>query len=104
MTSYRYRINQARVFVRPDTASRLDCSVRFGRRGLASIYSEIRDGILPAANRISSVPRATTTLATPRSYRVTALIIACALFMEQMDATVLATALPTMARDFGVRH
>ena len=38
----------------------------------------------------------------PRSYRTVALIIACALFMEQMDATILATALPTMARDFGV--
>jgi len=37
-----------------------------------------------------------------RSYRVVALIIACAMFMEQMDATVLATALPTMARDFEV--
>jgi hypothetical protein len=28
---------------------------------------------------------------------VTSLIVACAIFMEQMDATVLATALPTMA-------
>ncbi|MDR3513644.1 MAG: MFS transporter, partial [Caulobacteraceae bacterium] len=37
-----------------------------------------------------------------RNYRTVALIIACALFMEQMDATILATALPTMARDFGV--
>ncbi len=34
------------------------------------------------------------------NYRVTALIIAVALFMEQIDATVLATALPTIARDF----
>ena len=34
------------------------------------------------------------------NYRVTALIIAIALFMEQIDATVLATALPTIARDF----
>jgi EmrB/QacA subfamily drug resistance transporter len=73
------------------------------RRGLASIYAEIRDGILPAGDRIARRTAATDTLAaTPRSYRVTALIIACALFMEQMDATVLATALPTMARDFGV--
>ncbi|HWQ09515.1 MAG TPA: MFS transporter, partial [Holophaga sp.] len=31
-----------------------------------------------------------------------ALIIASALFMEQLDATILATALPTMARSFGV--
>ena len=36
------------------------------------------------------------------SFRVTALIIAAALFMEQLDGTVLATALPGMARSFGV--
>lgn len=34
-------------------------------------------------------------------YRVISLILACAIFMEQLDATVLATALPAMARDFG---
>ncbi|WP_428391559.1 MFS transporter [Lichenicoccus sp.] len=34
--------------------------------------------------------------------RTTALIIASALFMEQLDSTVLTTALPTMARSFGV--
>ncbi len=36
------------------------------------------------------------------NFRVTALIIASALFMEQLDGTVLATALPGMARSFGV--
>ena len=36
------------------------------------------------------------------NYRVTALIVASALFMEQLDSTVLATALPTMARYFDV--
>jgi EmrB/QacA subfamily drug resistance transporter len=36
------------------------------------------------------------------NYRTTALIIAAALFMEQLDSTVLATALPTMARYFDV--
>ena len=35
-----------------------------------------------------------------RSYRATALIVAAAMFMAQVDATVLATALPTMARSF----
>jgi EmrB/QacA subfamily drug resistance transporter len=35
-------------------------------------------------------------------YRTVALIIASALFMEQLDSTVLATALPTMARYFDV--
>jgi EmrB/QacA subfamily drug resistance transporter len=36
------------------------------------------------------------------NYRTTALIVASALFMEQLDSTVLATALPTMARHFDV--
>jgi EmrB/QacA subfamily drug resistance transporter len=36
------------------------------------------------------------------NYRTTALIIASSLFMEQLDSTVLATALPTMARHFDV--
>ena len=35
-------------------------------------------------------------------FRTVALIIATAMFMEQLDATILTTALPTMARDFGV--
>jgi EmrB/QacA subfamily drug resistance transporter len=33
------------------------------------------------------------------AFRTVALIVACALFIEHLDATVLATALPTMARD-----
>ena len=40
-------------------------------------------------------------LATPNTHGA-ALIIAAALFMEQLDGTVLATALPGMARSFGV--
>jgi EmrB/QacA subfamily drug resistance transporter len=36
------------------------------------------------------------------NFRLTALIVASAMIMENVDATVLATALPTMARDFGV--
>jgi EmrB/QacA subfamily drug resistance transporter len=76
---------------------------RLRRRGLASINSEIRDGIVPAADGVTVSPGTPVVEATkPRDYRVVAMIIACALFMEQMDATVLATALPTMARDFGV--
>jgi len=57
-------------------------------------------------------PRLTTLVVMPRSdvlesgsgrsFRTTALIIASAMFMEQLDSTVLATALPTMARSFGV--
>ncbi|QBM74806.1 MFS transporter [Sphingomonas sp. AAP5] len=77
--------------------------MRVRRRGLASINSEIRDGILPAAGDIAQVAREDNAVDhTPKNYRLVALIIACALFMEQMDATILATALPTMARDFHV--
>ncbi len=36
------------------------------------------------------------------NFRTIALIVASSMFMEQLDATVLATALPTMARDFNV--
>ena len=38
---------------------------------------------------------------TSRRSRITALIVACALFMQNLDSTVIATALPTMARAFG---
>ncbi|MDR3508823.1 MAG: MDR family MFS transporter [Caulobacteraceae bacterium] len=74
------------------------------RRRLASINSEVRDGIVPAADGLSLAPRPEPVAGGEprRNYRTVALIIATALFMEQMDATILATALPTMARDFGV--
>jgi MFS family permease len=35
-------------------------------------------------------------------FRTIALIVGAAMFMEQLDGTVLATALPSMARDLGV--
>lgn len=37
---------------------------------------------------------------TPRT-RLTAVIVACALFMQNIDSTMIATALPTMAQSFG---
>jgi EmrB/QacA subfamily drug resistance transporter len=37
---------------------------------------------------------------TSRTTRTTAMIVACALFMQNLDSTVIATALPTMARAF----
>ena len=37
-----------------------------------------------------------------RETRLTAVIVACALFMQNLDSTVIATALPTMAHAFGV--
>jgi MFS family permease len=63
----------------------------------------MRDGIVPAANGVAQTPEHDPVEPPSRNYRTVALIIACAMFMENLDATVLATALPTMARDFGVR-
>ncbi|WP_022676555.1 DHA2 family efflux MFS transporter permease subunit [Novosphingobium sp. B-7] len=40
--------------------------------------------------------------ARPRTFRSTALVVASAMFMQQLDSTVLTVALPTMARDLGV--
>jgi EmrB/QacA subfamily drug resistance transporter len=37
-----------------------------------------------------------------RPYRVIALVVAFALFMQQLDATILSIALPAMSRDFGI--
>ncbi|PNU06725.1 MDR family MFS transporter [Novosphingobium guangzhouense] len=72
------------------------------RRGIASVNAEVRDGIVPAANALART-RDEGPPETGANYRFIALIIASALFMEFVDATVLATALPTMARDFAVR-
>lgn len=72
------------------------------RRGMASVNAEVRDGIVPAAGALAkTLDEGPETSGI--NYRIVALIIACALLMENLDATVLATALPTMARDFGVR-
>jgi EmrB/QacA subfamily drug resistance transporter len=40
-------------------------------------------------------------IGTSRRTRITAMIVACALFMQNLDSTVIATALPTMAKAFG---
>jgi EmrB/QacA subfamily drug resistance transporter len=40
-------------------------------------------------------------LRTSRRTRLTAVIVACAMFMQNLDSTVIATALPTMAKAFG---
>ncbi|MGR6328042.1 MDR family MFS transporter [Sphingomonas sp. XXL09] len=73
------------------------------RRGIASVNAEVRDGIVPAGNAIAQTRDEDDGVVPIRNYRTVALIIATAMFMENLDATVLATALPTMARDFGVR-
>jgi EmrB/QacA subfamily drug resistance transporter len=73
------------------------------RRGIASVNAEVRDGIVPAGSDIAQTQDNDGGEQPTRNYRTVALIIATAMFMENLDATVLATALPTMARDFGVR-
>ena len=72
------------------------------RRNVATLETEVRDGIVPAGESLAQTADLTGGAARSPNYRTVALIVACALFMEHLDATVLATALPTMARDFGV--
>jgi EmrB/QacA subfamily drug resistance transporter len=69
---------------------------------MASVNAEVRDGIIPAAGSLTTTQDLGPAVSSA-NYRLIALIVASALFMEFVDATVLATALPTMARDFGVR-
>lgn len=71
------------------------------RRGIASVNAEVRDGIVPAAGALAQTGDVGAA-ASGANYRLVALIVASALFMEFVDATVLATALPVMARDFHV--
>jgi EmrB/QacA subfamily drug resistance transporter len=57
--------------------------------------------MLPAMNESTPALAAQAPIAIARRTRLTALIVACALFMQNLDSTVIATALPTMARAFG---
>ncbi|MEN2749206.1 MFS transporter [Sphingomonas sp. T9W2] len=70
------------------------------RRGrLATTMADAGDGVPPG----SGLPDVTdASPAAARGYRVIALVVASALFMQQLDGTVLTIALPTMARDLGV--
>ena len=73
------------------------------RHGIAAVNAEVRDGIVPVAARVADTDDRDDAVTPVANYRTVAMIIATAMFMENLDATVLATALPTMARDFGVR-
>jgi len=71
--------------------------MRWRRRNLASMSADVGDGLAPAVEAV-------TTPAKPErgsgsGYRAIALVVAAALFMQQLDGTVLTVALPTMARD-----
>ena len=54
-----------------------------------------------AAQPTDPPPVAAPPVRTGRRTRLTALIVACALFMQNMDSTVISTALPTIAKAFG---
>lgn len=73
--------------------------MRWRRRNLASMSADVGDGLAPAVEAVTS--GAARPAASTRSYRVIALVVASALFMQQLDGTVLTVALPTMARDLG---
>jgi EmrB/QacA subfamily drug resistance transporter len=74
------------------------------RPSAAAIGSMTRTDTSPSEASLPAEAPASPSRALARgaSPRVTALIVASALFMEQLDGTVLATALPTMARSFNV--
>jgi EmrB/QacA subfamily drug resistance transporter len=61
--------------------------------------ADVGDGLAPGVEAMTATSRRGG--ASSRGYRVTALIVASALFMQQLDGTVLTVALPTMARDLG---
>ena len=75
--------------------------MRWRRRDLALMDADVGDGLTPAVDKVLGGNEATTSGALGRSYRVTALVVASALFMQQLDGTVLTIALPSMARDLG---
>lgn len=56
----------------------------------------------PAPNILGATPPPPGEALPRRGSRAVALTVATAMFMEQLDGTVLATALPSMARSFGV--
>ena len=74
--------------------------MRWRRRNLASMSADVNDGLAPAVEAVTSSARPAAPAQT-RGYRVIALVVASALFMQQLDGTVLTVALPTMARDLG---
>lgn len=77
--------------------------MRWRRRNLASMSADVGDGLAPGVEAIATPREATAAERAPpaRGYRVIALVVASALFMQQLDGTVLTVALPTMARDLG---
>ena len=65
------------------------------RRKVTATMAEAGDGLPPVCGVGGPA-------AAGRGYRVIAVVVASALFMQQLDGTVLTVALPTMARDLGV--
>ncbi|MGE7204115.1 MDR family MFS transporter [Sphingomonas sp. NPDC019816] len=74
--------------------------MRWRRRNLASMSADVSDGLAPGVEAVTS-QSGKVEPARSRGYRVIALVVASALFMQQLDGTVLTVALPTMARDLG---
>src|SRR5262245_20403771 len=59
-------------------------------------------GEVPIGTMLRPAAYSNPRLPTPMPDRILVpLIVACALFMENLDSTVISTALPTIARDFG---
>jgi EmrB/QacA subfamily drug resistance transporter len=74
---------------------------RFGRR-MGFSRPAARATIPPMPEQTAVSANKALRAATSSRTRLTAVIVACALFMQNLDSTVIATALPTMAHVFGV--
>src|SRR6185312_1492905 len=87
--------------VRP---ARSGVGARHGRpeAGLSAATGNGDTGEMSEQRVLSPSPRIRAATATSRRTRLTAVIVACALFMQSLDSTVIATALPTMAHAFGI--
>src|SRR6187549_2850926 len=68
-------------------------------RGRAGRWSGPRAGATD--HRAMTDPALPIKVRTSQRTRLTAVIVACAMFMQNLDSTVIATALPTMAKAFG---
>ncbi|MBB4099361.1 DHA2 family efflux MFS transporter permease subunit [Sphingomonas kyeonggiensis] len=61
--------------------------------------ADVGDGLAPGVEAVTLPAKAVS--GGGRGYQAIALVVAAALFMQQLDGTVLTIALPTMARDLG---
>ena len=91
-----------RVCVQPMEACEYARSPGLTERGFPRAEARATLAAMPERSAVSPSNSAQAITRTSSRTRLTAVIVACALFMQNLDSTVIATALPTMAHVFGV--